>query len=373
MVASPSDIERTEGMEHGIARARLLLSLVALGSVVLDPLSPILTAWVREFGGAVSLSVAAPAVIVHLVYSLLLIGCIARDWMARARIVALTPWIDISFAAAIGLSTGAARSPLLDLFFGFGVVAVAFRAGLQRTIAVAVVSFGYYMVFIALLPQDGLIFAMRGIYILIVGYLVGYLAQQRAYLEEEVRALEFAKQRSTIARELHDGCVQGLAAVNLRLESCRELLRRGRTEDVQGELAEMQSSVAGEYDQLRSFMRSLASLAPRAEGGGEAPSTTRFSVRAQFEGSGALTEQVLQILREAITNVRRHARADSASVRVQTRGDELVITVDDDGIGFRDDVHLPWSISSRVRELGGVLRVARGVPGAHLVIALPRA
>jgi signal transduction histidine kinase len=359
-------------MEHGIARARLLLSLVALASVVVDPVAPVLTEWVREFGGAVSLAVAAPAVIAHLLYSLVIIAMIARDWVARSRIVTLTPWIDISFAAAIGLSTGAARSPLLDLFFGFGVVAVAFRAGLQRTIAVAVVSFGYYMVFIALLPADGFIFAMRGIYILIVGYLVGYLAQQRAYLEEEVRALEFAKQRNEIARELHDGCVQGLAAVNLRLESCRELLRRGRTEDVRGELADMQASVAGEYDQLRTLMRTLAALKPREGRGAEAGSKTHFSVRARFEGSGALAEQVLQILREGVANVRRHAQAGSASLSVQPEGDRLRITIDDDGVGFRGDVQVPWSISSRARELGGTLQVARAVPGAHLVISLPR-
>ena len=47
-------------------------------------------------------------------------------------------------------------------------------------------------------------------------------------LESRIRELESASQRERIARSLHDGYMQALAGVNLRLETCRELLRRGR-------------------------------------------------------------------------------------------------------------------------------------------------
>jgi signal transduction histidine kinase len=53
---------------------------------------------------------------------------------------------------------------------------------------------------------------------------------------------------------------------------------------------------------------------------------------------------------------------------------ELVVTIDDDGVGIRSDADPPWSIASRVVELGGRLTVdPERTPGAHLRIALPEA
>jgi signal transduction histidine kinase len=72
--------------------------------------------------------------------------------------------------------------------------------------------------------------------------------------------------------------------------------------------------------------------------------------------------------------VRRHANAASAAIRVEGAGDELTITIDDDGRGFLDAQERPWFIASRVRELGGILNVVRDArPGAHLEIVLPAA
>jgi signal transduction histidine kinase len=85
-------------------------------------------------------------------------------------------------------------------------------------------------------------------------------------------------------------------------------------------------------------------------------------------------ERVFHILREGITNVERHARARSAFLRVQRSGSEVQISIDDDGVGFRDVAQRPWSIASRVEEVGGTLRVLQnGQPGAHLAITLPQA
>jgi signal transduction histidine kinase len=81
-------------------------------------------------------------------------------------------------------------------------------------------------------------------------------------------------------------------------------------------------------------------------------------------------DHLLQILREGVTNVRRHAKARTASVHVDGAGEEIVVRIEDDGVGFADDGD-PWSIRSRVRELGGRLEVGRD-GGGHLTITLPR-
>jgi signal transduction histidine kinase len=102
------------------------------------------------------------------------------------------------------------------------------------------------------------------------------------------------------------------------------------------------------------------------------PEDAEVSVHADFAGTAALVEHVMSIVLEATRNVRRHAQARSAAVSVQARSREIVVTVDDDGIGFPPAAPLPWSIVSRVAECGGTLRVrADAGRGAHLVVALP--
>src|SRR5439155_1014658 len=70
-------------------------------------------------------------------------------------------------------------------------------------------------------PDGANLYTMRPVYLAITGYLVGYLGEQRLTLESRVRDLEAAAERERIARSLHDGYVQALAGVNLRLGTCR--------------------------------------------------------------------------------------------------------------------------------------------------------
>jgi signal transduction histidine kinase len=212
---------------------------------------------------------------------------------------------------------------------------------------------------------------MRPAYLAIMGYLAGYLGQKSLDREHRLRFLEAGIERERIARSLHDGYAQALAGVNLRLETCRELSRQGRHVEVFDELTELQTGVNHEHDVLRSYIRSLVDLdaAPVADDGSRA---TRFSVRADFAGSATCVEHVLHILLEGARNVRRHAQARSAEIKVDGGAVEIVVTIDDDGIGFRDGAEPPWSIASRVAELGGRLRIdADRAPGAHLRVALP--
>src|SRR5207249_230347 len=91
----------------------------------------------------------------------------------------------------------------------------------------------------------------------------------------------------------------------------------------------------------------------------------------QFGGTGPLVEHVLQLLLEGVRNVRRHAFARAASIEAHAAGPDIQIRIDDDGLGFADGAGAPWSISSRVDQLGGQVQLARDSrAGAHLAIAL---
>jgi len=139
------------------------------------------------------------------------------------------------------------------------------------------------------------------------------------------------------------------------------------------ELTELQSGVNREHDHLRAYIRSLVDLespgAPRL-----LDRRTRFSVQARFDGSFLLVEHALQIMLEGARNVGVHARADSARINVGANAERVLITIDDDGVGFPAGATPPWSIASRAAELGGEVRVGGGDrPGGHLEIELPEA
>jgi PAS domain S-box-containing protein len=204
----------------------------------------------------------------------------------------------------------------------------------------------------------------EGIPTKMVAYFIDTTAQKRAE-RERVAAL------AGVACALHDGCLQTLAGVNLRLESSRELIRRARYAEALAELAHLQAEIVSQHDELRNYVRDLAGVEER-RAARRSTSDTHVSVSANFSASSTEVDEVLQIVREAVANVDRHACASSTAIVVWAEDGELRIAVDDDGVGFPADGKPPWSIAFRVDRAGGNVRLERGVPGAHVRIALPQ-
>jgi signal transduction histidine kinase len=361
-------------MERNIAQCRLVLSIFALVAVFIDPTAPSLTRWIPLTGGTFSLDPYTWAVMgMHLCYSTVVLVTLSYELVSPERADRIVVWLDVLFGAAIAAVTEGATSPFYP-FFAFAVVEAGLIGGLRRAMAVTGLSVGLYLSLILLsAPGNANQYIMRPVYLGIAGYLVGYIGQQRLNLEAGIRELAAANQRQQIARDLHDGRAQALAGIALRLESCQELLRRGRSTEALLDLSDLQHSVNEEYDDFRAYMRSLVGIETTPGLRRSVPPTT-FSIAAQFDGSGEFVDQVFHILREGMRNVVRHARARSALLRVRRSGSEVQISIDDDGVGFRDAAQRPWSIVSRVEEVGGTLCVLQnGKPGAHLAITLPQA
>jgi signal transduction histidine kinase len=362
----------TLDMERSIARCRVFLSLTAILAIYIDPTVPALTRWLPLTGGLFVLNRYCVTVLLgHLTYSLVLVWAQERSLASQPRLARIATWGDVFFGASIALVTESETS-VYYVFFAFAVLTVGLRSGLRSALAVTAVSIVLYMILtVASAPENQHFYVMRAAYLAMTGYLVGYLGQERLNQERRLRVLEGNAQRERIARSLHDGYAQALAGVNLRLESCQELLRRGRQPDAMVELGELQSDVRREFDELRAYIRSLiereATPLPV-----ERRDTTRFSVHAEFGGSAHFVEHVLHIMLEATRNVRRHARAHSAAISARTVAGDVVLAIDDDGVGFPAGTEPPWSIASRVSEFGGELVLGKdGQPGGHLLIQLP--
>jgi signal transduction histidine kinase len=347
-------------MERSIARCRILLVLVVAPVMYVDPMT----------GGAFALGNYWSAVAAaHLVYGLAI--AIAQGRVSPRRLASLTTFGDVVFVAAVATVTEGTTSPFYA-YFAFAVLAAGLRGGLRPALLVSAASVALYVTLVlALSPRDQhLYLLMRAAYISITGALVGYFGEERLRQDARIRTLEAHAQREEIARSLHDGHVQALAGVNLRLESCRELLRRGAHADALAELTDLQRGVNREHDELRSYIRSLVALEEAERS--ERSDATRVSVRAEFTGSVRFVEHVLQIMLEGTRNVHRHARATAASIEAKSAAGELQLTIDDDGVGFPEAIHSSWSIASRVRECGGKLHVPRdGRAGAHVAVQLP--
>lgn len=359
-------------VERSIARCRVALSVAALVAVFIDPTQPLISRWIPLRSGSFAIDPYALAVMgAHLCYSLTLIYVLAHQIVSSTRMASITTWVDVLFGAAIAVLTEGATSPFYA-FFAFAVFETGLRSGLRRTLLVTAVSMGLYLSLIVVSASGGTNeYIMRPVYLAIAGYLVGHLGQQRLNLEAGIRELAAANERQQIARDLHDNRAQALAGVSLGLESCQELLRRGSNSEALFELSDLQASVNREYDELRAYMRSLVGLQATAVPRGT-HADTRFSLSIQFDGSAKLVEHVLQILREGVTNVLRHAHARVAAIHIRSSDSEVLIRIDDDGIGFRNGAEQPWSISSLVADLGGVIEVVNDNQlGAHLAITLP--
>src|SRR5262249_8066876 len=331
-------------MERSIARCRVFLSVVAILALYVDPMESPLTRWLPLTGGAFTVNRYWGTVLVaHLTYSLTLVFLQTRLNASSLRLATSAMWGDVLFAAAIALVTEGTTSPFSS-FFVFAVLTAGLRSGLRAALVVTALSVGLYVILVVVSAPSNQVFdiAMRAAYLAITGYLIGYLGQERINQEARIRTLEANAQREQIARSLHDGYAQALAGVNLRLETCRELFRRGHHDEALAELTELQAGVNREHDELRAYIRSLVDL-DTTQASSELKDETHVSVRADFNGSAAYVEHVLLIMVEGLRNVRRHARARCASIDARAVAQILVLKIDDDGIGFPDGAVPPWA------------------------------
>ena len=355
----PNDLH---GLDVNMARARVALSLLAMLSLYVDPTAA---------GGLFHLSrLILITLLCHLAYSITVYLVLRRARVARF-LPTTSIALDLLFASAVAFLTEGQTSPSY-VFFVFAIIAAGIRPGMSQTVTVTILSVTAYLVVILISDNMSNLYVMRAGYLAIAGYLIGFVGRERALFEIEARKLEIRTQRLAIARSLHDGYVQALAGMNLRLETCRELLARGRAEDTIGELADLQKGVAREYDEVRSYLRGLAGIdrAVRRDvtTGAADP---RCQLDAMFAGPAILGEHILQIMLEGLRNARRHGQAEGVIINLVETHDKIFLKIDDNGVGFANAPTAPWAIASRVAELGGRLTVVGSEGSVSLTIELP--
>ncbi|MEW5979814.1 MAG: GAF domain-containing sensor histidine kinase [Acidobacteriota bacterium] len=210
-------------------------------------------------------------------------------------------------------------------------------------------------------------------------------------LLKRMRTLSVLEEKGRIARDLHDGLVQSLASLDLRLQACGKTAQNSPA-DVWQEIQEIQKIVRTESSQLREYMKRLKTPPLVAE---ELMEALEASTKAFQEDTGIdvrltfrpkhidlprrAAGEIYQIVHESLTNVKKHARAGKVSILIEQNARETHVTIDDDGRGFPPErcsdgevLQLPWSIQERARGLSGSLKIqSKPGKGSRLQISLP--
>nr|EIU2594643.1 type IV pili methyl-accepting chemotaxis transducer N-terminal domain-containing protein [Pseudomonas aeruginosa]EIU2839530.1 type IV pili methyl-accepting chemotaxis transducer N-terminal domain-containing protein [Pseudomonas aeruginosa] len=165
--------------------------------------------------------------------------------------------------------------------------------------------------------------------------------------EQESRLALFAE-LGTIARELHDSLAQSLSYLKIQVSRLGTLLKReAPAEKIEDTLDELREGLNGAYRQLRELLTTFrlsldepsleAALGNAvAEFGERGEVAIELDNRLQHVPLSPNEEiHVLQIVREALSNVVRHSQAQRAWVRLSSQADgQVSIAVEDDGVGF---------------------------------------
>ena len=211
--------------------------------------------------------------------------------------------------------------------------------------------------------------------------------------EEARRAREVERQR--IASDFHDGPLQSFISLQMRLEILRKLLERDFGTGMD-DLRDLQELALQQVKELRAFVRSMRP--PDMQGSNLYASARRICENFQKEsgipvsfvgGEGPLkfpeemASEVIQMLREALHNVLKHAGATRVAVSLERVAKTLELSVDDNGGGFHfsgvyslDELELlrlgPASFQRRARALNAEMTLeSRPGRGAGLKLRVP--
>ncbi len=206
-----------------------------------------------------------------------------------------------------------------------------------------------------------------------------------AVLFDEVRHMATAEERNRLAREMHDGVAQEIVALGYVVDEIESISEDPKARELAGELREEISRVVSElrysiYD-LRHTVTDHRLSGALSEYVRELVSTgTDLRVHLTFEESGqplsARTEtELMRIAQEAISNVRRHSRAENLWVTFVTDGVQFHLTIEDDGIGSAVPRDRHWGLQTmteRAAGIGAVLEVCnRDHGGTRVHLSTP--
>jgi signal transduction histidine kinase len=212
--------------------------------------------------------------------------------------------------------------------------------------------------------------------------LIAQLEATRSQLGEAHHAQGVMAERERMAREIHDTLAQGFTSIIMLAQAARaEMEAQSGTLPACARLDSIELVARENLEEARALVAAFSPV--DLAGSTLADAVSRLAERFGTETgvaidvemsarSGSLSELsrdqevvLLRAAQEALTNVRRHARARLVTVRLTAEGAEALVEVEDDGVGFGPDTPTGFGLTGmrdRARDAGGELDVA-SAPG----------
>lgn len=185
----------------------------------------------------------------------------------------------------------------------------------------------------------------------LVGRTIGSIIY-RVQITNQMRDLATVEERSRLSQEIHDGLVQTIGAIRLWSENAADCIQSADYPSAANAVAKIEAYARDGYTHLREEMMGLRNTI--TPGQDILPVIKEYMSRFQrqwgidsqlivtaADGSEAVLSlapaieiQLLRIIQEALTNVRRHSHASSVSVTFQQTQEHLHVSIEDDGRGF---------------------------------------
>ena len=214
------------------------------------------------------------------------------------------------------------------------------------------------------------------------------VAIENARLQARLHDMALVQDRERIARDLHDTVIQRLFATGMSLQGTTRLVRadpNAAAERIDAAVDDLDLTVK----HIRTAIFGLEQTRDGREGlrdriialTREATGPLGFEPRVLLDGpvdtrlSDRVGEELLATLREALSNVARHARADHVDVEVTVTRDDVTLRVVDDGQGLPDG-DVPHgnglrNMATRAKRLGGALELRSDASGTTLEWRVP--
>ena len=205
------------------------------------------------------------------------------------------------------------------------------------------------------------------------------LALERARAQEERELLAVLEDRERIARDLHDVVIQRLFATGMQLQAVAAQTRRpeaakrinAAVDDLDATIRDIRRSIFELRAPIDATLRTELGEAVDAAAGtlGFRP-TLDVSGPVDSAVPADIVPELMAVLREALSNVARHAQARTVRVSVGATGDEVVLRVEDDGVGIDPSLARGGLITmgERAHDLGGTFEVGPGSDGGTVVV-----